>query len=174
MSTKIQIGTEIITFPTSGTDANWAEAVDQFAIAVAEQLSLINTANDVAPTVLLVPNGGVLDLSSAIFPSGTAAGKVRSFVLTYAIYKASTGVGAEVKVESGTFSGVYSTTAGWITQREFVGDRFSDGTSYHTFRMKPSDTDQVQLVVDHPIGGATYDTANSKITYSAKTEPVSV
>jgi len=38
MSVKITIGETVINFPTSGTDANWSEAVVDFAIAVQDKL----------------------------------------------------------------------------------------------------------------------------------------
>lgn len=159
MSTKITIGSTVITFPTSGTDANWAEAVDEFALAVETQLAGLSSTYDVSPTVIPIADNSTTPLLAATFSTAS----VRSFVLTYSIYRTST---AQTIVESGTFSAVNNSGL-WTVQREFFGNKQPDGSSYHIFQMNGSTVE----VVSSTIGGSSY---SGTITFSAKTEPVSV
>lgn len=168
MSTKITIGSTVINFPTSGTDPNWAEAVDEFALAVESELAGINLTYDVSPRVVAIPETGTLNLGGANllqFPNAS----VRSFVVTYSIYKRTTSP-TQTFSESGTFTAVNENGV-WTFQREFFGDKQSDGTSYHQFSMNQ---DSVEVTSYALPGGGTYDSTNSKISYSAKTLPITI
>jgi len=166
MSVKLTIGSQVISFPTSGTDQNWAPAVVQFAQAVADQLAAIASQFDISPRVQILTsdtNSGI-DISGCSFPSGS----VRSFIFSYAIYRTN-GVALDTLAEDGTVSAVFNTiTSTWTLQHEFEGKRQSDGSPYHTFSMSG---DQL-LLSTVQIGGA-YDGALSTISYNAKTNLVS-
>lgn len=163
MSVKITIGSTVINFPTSGTDANWAEAVVEFAEAVQDKLLEVGLPYDKAPQVISLPESGATDL--ATFPSA----EVREFTFTYATYRVATSPTIS-KEETGVVTGVYNeTTASWDLQHEFSGDKQSDGSSYLTFDMNGN----ILQVSPVAIGG-TYDTTNSTISFSAKTLPVTV
>jgi hypothetical protein len=73
------------------------------------------------------------------------------------------------KEEIGVVSVVFNETVGqWTLQHEFSGDKKLDGTSYLTFNMNGNSLE----VTSEAIGG-TYDTANSTISFSARTLAVS-
>jgi hypothetical protein len=164
MSIKITIGDQTINFPSSGTDANWAAAVDDFAIAVADQLAAIASPFDVSPRVQTLSSDSYSQfaLPGAAFPDGS----VRSFNFNYGIYRTN---GTISIAEEGQVNGVYnSSTSSWTLRTEFQGPRQSDGTVYNSFSMSG---DQLTLSTV-AIGGA-YDGTTSKISYFAKTNVVS-
>lgn len=168
MSVRLTVGTQVIDFPSSGQDPNWAPAVIQFAQAVTDQLSSIASQFDISPRVQILTtdaNSNIV-VNSVVFPSGS----VRSFTFNYAIYRTNgSGGGTTTLAENGTVSGVYkTTTATWALQHEFDGVRQSGGLPYHTFSMSG---DQL-LLSTVAIGGA-YDGTNSKISYGASTILVS-
>jgi hypothetical protein len=161
MSVRIVVGSQVIEFPSSGQDANWAPAVIQFAQAAADQLAAIASQFDISPRVqILTSNANTnLDVNGVIFPSGS----VRSFAFSYAIYRVSDTPFS--LAEDGMVSGVYDTlNSTWNLQHEFEGSRQADGTPYHTFTMSG---DQLQITTV-AISGA-YDNVNSKLSYAAKT-----
>jgi hypothetical protein len=162
MSVKVIIGSTVVTFPTSGTDANWAEPVSEFAVAVEEQLAQVGLPYDVSPQVSPISESSVQNLSN--FPGS----EVRGFTFNYSTYRVATSPTTS-KTENGVVIGVYNeTTSSWILQHEFTGDKQANGQSYLNFDMN-QDTLQVTPV---SIGG-TYDPINSSISYSARTVPVS-
>lgn len=166
MSVKITIGSTVINFPTSGTDANWAEAVTEFAIATAGSLSGVGLPYDVAPQVLAlsVDNGSLL-LGSANFPNAF----VRSFVFNYSTYRLNT-TATVTTTQTGTLIGVYNEDAAdWTLQHDFTGDKKSNGDSFVKFTMTG---DKVTAQLTWDAGG--YDSNNSKISFSAKTLPVTI
>lgn len=163
MSVRVTIGTQVIDLPSPGADPNWAEAWDNFATAVANQLQAIASVFDVAPQVQILSSDSNtnLDVADCIFPSGS----VRSFTMYYAIYRKNTTTSIK---EQGEISGIYDTlNSTWIIKDQYNGDRATDGTPYHAFNMSG---DQLQLSTV-AIGGS-YDSVNSTISYSAKTELV--
>jgi hypothetical protein len=163
MSVKITIGDTVINFPTSGTDANWAEAVVEFAEAVQDKLLQVGLPYDLAPQVLALPEVSTITLGS--FPSA----EVRAITLNYATYRVASSP-VTSKEEIGVVSVVFNETVGqWTLQHEFSGDKKLDGTSYLTFAMTGNSLE----VTPETIGG-TYDTANSTISFSAKTLAVSI
>ena len=161
---KVIVGTTVIDFPTSGTDANWGIAVEQFATAVANELAGLASPFDVSPRVTTLNNDANVNLPvpGCLFPSTS----VRSFALSYAIYRTNgSGLGTTTLAEEGTVSGVFNTvTSLWYLQHDFNGDRQANGEAYHTFSMSG---DQLNLTTV-AINGS-YDSVNSKLSYSAKT-----
>jgi hypothetical protein len=160
---RITIGTKVIDFPGSGRDANWSQSVIEFAVEVANVLAGLASRFDISPRVQILTNDANtnLDLDTVIFPSGS----VRSFVFTYSIYRTN---GTTSITEAGTITGVFDTlTSTWEIQRDFEGDKQANGNSYHSFIMSG---DQMQLST--VAMGGSYDSINSKISYSAKTNLV--
>ena len=160
---NIHIGNTIIPFPNSGSDANWAPPVIEFAELVAQILQGLASPFDVVPQVMELTSDANVNLSitSAIFPNGSVA----SFNFMYNIYRVNNTFSV---IETGEVHGTYDAfNAVWILQREFNGEKQADGTSYHSFSMSG---DQLQLTTI-AIGG-TYDSVNSRISYSAKSQLV--
>ena len=161
---KIQVGTDIVNFPNSGSDALWSPAVIQFAEIVADTLSGIVSPYDVTPKVQTLTTDGNtgLTLVGATF----SGGNVRKFSLSYAIYRTN---GVTSISEAGTLTGTFNTaTTSWEIQDEYVGNRQANGTSYHSFTIGSE-----QVFLDTVAIGGAYDNINSKISFSAKTELVS-
>lgn len=165
---KVIIGTTVIDFPTSGTDANWGIAVEQFASAVADQLAGLASPFDVSPRVVTLSNDANVDLAvpGCLFPHTS----VRSFSLGYAIYRTNgSGLGTTTLAEEGTVSGVYNdVTTLWYLQHDFNGDRQANGSPYHTFSMSGDELTITTVAIN-----GSYDSVNSKLSYSAKTILVS-
>lgn len=162
---KIQIGTDIINFPNSGSDALWSPAVIQFAESVADVLSGIVSPYDITPKVQTLTTDGNtgLILSGATF----AGSNVRKFTLNYAIYRTN---GVTSISEAGTLTGTFNTsTASWEIQDEYIGDRQANGLAYHSFSIGSE-----QVFLDTVAIGGAYDNTNSKISFSATTELVSI
>jgi hypothetical protein len=157
---RINIGQQTIAFPTSGTDANWAAGVVAFAQAVASQLASVASQFDISPRVQILTSDANtnLNISDVVFPSGS----VRSFSFNYAIYRTNATTSL---AETGFVNGVYdSLSSTWNLEQEFIGNRQTDGSLFHTFSMNG---DQLQLTTV-AMGGA-YDNTTSKISYAAKT-----
>ncbi len=157
----ITVGSEVIDFPNSGTDPNWAPAVIAYAQAVANQLQAQASPFDVPPKVqILTSDSNVnLNLTDAIFPSGS----VRSFSMYYTIFRTNT---VDSVLDQGEVYGSYnSDTTAWVLSEKFNGTRQDDGLPYQSFNMSG---DQLQLNTV-AIGGS-YDSVNSTISFSAKTE----
>lgn len=160
---KIIIDTTVIDFPESGTDANWAPAVVEFAQAVENSLSKIGTAYDKAPRIEPLPsstNGSSITLKDSYFPKEF----VRSFILNYAIYRKTS---TTTVVEQGTFTAIYDDSlTEWLWEQNFVGNKQNSGEGYSTFLMDPAQPDFVKVNLVSIAG--TYDETNSKISWSAK------
>lgn len=164
MSIKITVGNQTIDFPSSGTSPNWAQAIDDFAIAVSEQLSAIASIYDVSPRVQTLTSdaNSNLILAGAVFPNGS----VRSFNFYYSIYRSNTvNAYSEEGIVSGTFNTLDST---WTLQQRYQGPRQSDGTAYNTFSMSGD-----QLTLTTATIGGSYDSVNSTISFNARTNLVS-
>lgn len=161
---KITIGTDVINFPDNGSDALWSPAVIQFAEIVADQLATVSNTNNILPTVLALPDNNISDTYSILSFNPSI---VRKFSLNYSIYRKSTTTST---VEAGLFTGSYDSNLNvWIFQDEYFGDKKTDGTSYHNFSMSGN---TVQLETKQIAG--IYDSSVSKLSYSARTEVVSI
>jgi hypothetical protein len=164
MSVKLIIGQQVINFPTSGTDSNYAPAIVQFAQAVTDQLSSIASSFDISPRVQVLTDdvNSAIDVVGCSFPSSS----VRAFTFNYAIYRTND---VDSYAENGVVGAVYDTlTSTWILQHEFEGQRQSDGSLYNSFSMSG---DQLTLTT---VGiGGTYNSVTSKISYNARTNLVS-
>lgn len=103
MSQVITIQGTPILFPTSGESPDWAEAVDQFAVAVQNALSGVAGAFDVAPQVLTIDssNPGTADITGLAF----APTSVRAAFIKYAVFRTTT---TTTVYESGELEAVYS------------------------------------------------------------------
>lgn len=161
-SIPLQIGNTIINFPSTGSSPDWSQGVIAFAEAVALQLQGISSPFDVLPAVQVLNTdlNTNLQIAGATFPSDS----VRSFIFDYAVYRTN-GTGY---VEKGQFVGEYNTQTGiWGLQRTFYGNKQTDGTSYLSFDMSGDN-----VVFSSVAIGGSYDSTNSTISYSAKTQLV--
>lgn len=169
---KITVGTDIVNFPDNGSDALWSPAVIQFAQLVSEELQGLVNDYDIAPTVFNLTgnaNPSTVDLQISFNKDF-----VRKFSLSYAIYRETETIQI---VESGTLTGIYdSGSSEWFLQDEYFGDRkvipgnSEDGKPYHSFAIDSED--KIILTIQQLLG--TINTAKSKISFSAKTELVSL
>lgn len=163
MSYQVQVGTQVITLPSTGADAVWSGGQIQFNKAVAAALNGIVSPFDTLPTVITIPDG-VVGLSLANLQSGD----VRSFIMTYGIYRENS---AQTLYEQGDVRGVYNDdTSAWILNFNFSGPRRvsvgNEGTQYHTFSMSG---DSLELTAVPLTVGTGYA---GTISFSIKTELV--
>jgi hypothetical protein len=161
---KIKIGTNIVNFPNSGSDALWSPAVIQFAELVESELEKFTTGFDISPTVfnITILTGSTYDIGADFNPVN-----VRKFILDYAIYRESDSTSI---VESGVLTGIYNDKlAEWKLQDEFNGDKTPSGTAYHSFSII---TNRVQLTTKTIPGSALVK--NNTISFSAKTELIQI
>lgn len=161
---NITIGNTVIPFPDSGSPQDWAPAVIAFAKAVQNQFLLVGSPYDKPPIVQQLSSNA--NASLKIINSNFSPLQVRSFIMDYAIYRVTN---TNFITEAGKLTGVYnSTTASWEIQDEFIGDKQSDGTSWHSFAMGSGDYVYLTTVI---LPG-TYNGTVSTFSYSAKTELV--
>ncbi len=166
---KIQIGTDIINFPNNGSDALWSPAIIQFAEVVADTLSGIIGPFDVTPKVQTLTNDANASPPLALTDATFDGGNVRKFSLSYAIYRTRTDSTLSIS-EAGTLTGTFNTdTISWEIQDEYIGDRQANGEPYHKFTIGSE-----QVFLETVAIGSPYDNINSKISFSAKTELVSL
>ncbi len=158
---RLVVGTTVVDFPNAGSDPSWAPAVIEFAQAITDQVNAIASPFDIVPRVQILTNdtNTNLTLTGAVFPSGS----VRAFNFDYGIYRTN---GVTAVAEVGKLYAVYNTlTASWQLENDFVGPRQANGTPYHTFDMNGD-----QIVLSTVALGGSYDTTNSKISFSATTQ----
>ena len=106
MSTKIQIQSTVIDFPTSGESPNWAPAMLQFALAVENALNASIGPYDVAPQIQTVDTNGVtdLDITNLAFPSTD----VSQVVIDYSVLRTITeGETDKIYTEGGKLNCTY-------------------------------------------------------------------
>lgn len=125
---SINIQGTIIDFPDSAAAPNWAEAIDQFANAVAGALGSVVGAFDVAAQALIIDpyNPGTnVDIAALSFPVST----VRSAFIRYAVFRQTS---TNSVYESGELLVVFNpfgpTGNKWEISQRLVGDgqiRFS-------------------------------------------------
>lgn len=164
MSYQVQIGTDVITLPSTGADAVWSPGQIQFNQAVAAVLQNIASPFDIVNSQAPLSQSETLSLGS--FQSGL----VRGFTFTYNIYREYNSGGVNALAESGVVNGVFrDDTTTWELQHEFSGPRRTtvgqEGTQYHTFSMSG---DEIVITALPPPG--TY--ISGQIAYSASTELV--
>jgi hypothetical protein len=167
---KITIGTDVVNFPNSGSDALWSPAVIQFAELVALQLKTFANPYDYPPTVFKLQQNS--NPTSTFVIGATFDGTfVRKFVLDYTIYRLfDTDLPSEkTVVESGVLTGTFELST-WTLQDEFSGDKNSDGSTYHQFSINA--LNQIELQTEYVSGNI--DTLKSTISWSAKTELISL
>jgi hypothetical protein len=169
---KIIIGTDVVNFPDSGSDALWSPAVIQFAELVASQLLAFASPYDFAPTVYKLQQNNA-PTSTFVIGATFDGTYVRKFTLNYSIYRVvDYNLPTEnTVVESGVLTGTFNTeTQAWTLQDEFNGDKKPDGSSYHSFSINA--LKQIELQTQYVSG--TIDPLRSAISWSAKTELVSL
>jgi hypothetical protein len=137
MSKTIQVGSTVIEFPTSGTPANWAPAIVEFADAVSGAINQFAGPFDVPPQVINIdsanpglPNTNVEALN---FPVTS----VRSVFIRYAVYRQTN---TSSSYETGTIMAVYSPNNPIGNKWDFTQDFAGDGKV--SFNI--TDTGQVQ------------------------------
>lgn len=123
MAVRIVIRGTVIDFPSSGTQASWAAAVDQFAIAVEDALDIAVGQFDIPPQTQTIDayNSGTADITNLLF-SNT---EVRSATVTITTHRTNTVPSVEYS-EVSTIDIVYNasnpTNNKWEIAREQLGD----------------------------------------------------
>lgn len=158
---RLIIGGQVIEFPNSGQDPLWSTAVIDFAEAVTSALAATGSAFDVPPKVQILTSdsNSNLSMTDCIFPSAS----VRSFSLYYAIYRTN---GTISLLQQGEVRGEYDTLENtWILNDSFNGDVQASGLACQSFAMNGD-----QLTISTTAMGGSYDTTESTVSYSAKTQ----
>jgi hypothetical protein len=106
MSIPLNIQGTIINFPTSAQQPDWSEPIVQFAQAVAQALSTVTGPYDVSPQIYtMVSNVNTnVALPSLTFPTNN----VRGALISYTVFRNSTGIGAVTEAQIGTLQIVYN------------------------------------------------------------------
>ena len=121
ISQTITIQGVVIDFPSSGDSPNWAQAVDQFAVAVQNALGAFVGPFDVPPqTYIMTSNANSnVDLPNLSFPTANVQGAL----IAYSVYRNTSSTTA---TETGQIIINYNSTFGtglkWEVSREYVGD----------------------------------------------------
>lgn len=134
---SINIQGTVISFPDSAGSPNWAEAVDQFAIAVANALASVVGPFDVAPQALTIDafNPGTnINIAALSFPTS----EVRSATIKYAVYRTTTLTSAD---ESGEIVILYNPNGPTGNKWELAQRSMGDGK----ISFNITDTGQVQF-----------------------------
>jgi hypothetical protein len=152
MAVDITISGNVISFPTSGEDPNWAPAITEFAQAVEDALSTVSGQFDVTPQVYtMVANVNTnVDLPNLSFSTTN----VRGAFVQYSVYRTASSPSATA-YESGNLILIY-TGSSWEVSRDFVGD------GSITFNVTNGGQIQFSSTV---IGGGTH---TGKISYTAR------
>lgn len=117
MSTTITIGSQIIDFPSSAEEQNWATPVIEFAEAVEAALEGLAGAYDVSPQILDLTSdiNSATDVPLLTFPTTN----VRGAYVKYSLYRDSD---TTTEVEAGELTAIYNNTLGtWSMSREATG-----------------------------------------------------
>lgn len=153
---NVQIQGTIIVFPDSGTDPNWAQAVDDFAVATADALSGVIGPADVSPQTLTLDSyNGQSDVNLPNLTFSTAI--VRGAIITYSLYRSTNTTTA---YQTGQIMIVYN--PGGLSGNKWERSRTFVGTNQETFNV--TDTGIVQITLNS-LSGTSH---TGKITYSAK------
>lgn len=158
---KITIGSDVINFPSTGSDAVWSQPVVDFAVAVESALTAVVSTYDISPNSVELPNNTTFtDIAAGTisFPSAYVA----SFVFTYSIQRV--GLSGKYISEYGVINGVFNedpgVNGGWKINHQFNGEKLTNGTFYHSFQMN-GNVLQIKL--------QDAGTVEGKISYYAKT-----
>jgi hypothetical protein len=137
MAITITIGSTVIEFPEAGTSPNWAEAVDSFAVAVADNLNAAVGAGDVLPNTFVIDalNGAALTNIPGFTFDTTI---VHSTEITYSLIRQRD---ATTLVESGIMHAVYNPNG--AASEKFIITRDYTSDAQVTFDI--TDTGQVQI-----------------------------
>lgn len=117
MAVDITISGNVIPFPTSGQDPNWAPAVTEFAQAVEEALSSVTGQFDVSPQVYtMIANVNTnVDLPNLSFSTTN----VRGAFIEYTVYR--TTAAPALAYEAGNIMVIYNGSS-WEISQDYVGD----------------------------------------------------
>ncbi len=164
----VTIGDTVIQFPNTGSSPIWSEAIIEFVQAVETQLQILSNPFD--SPALVQPLTQNINTNLTLTASGSALGfpsaSVRSFTFTYAIYRVSDSAS---DASTGVVTGIYNSDAAiWGLSHEYAGDVQTSGAPWVTFDMNGSDEITLTTVLIPGI----YDSVNSTISCSAKTELV--
>lgn len=117
MSTQINIGGQIIEFPTSGESPDWGQAITQFAEAVSDALQGVVGNYDVSPQSYILTQDVNTDvaLTNLSFPTSAVAGAI----VTIGINRVNSG--GNEQYETTTINASFDGTV-WNFSRESVGN----------------------------------------------------
>ncbi len=119
----INIGGSIINFPASAQSPNWAEPIIQFAEAVQQALSTIAGPYDVSPQIYTMVSNVNTNVSLPSLAFSTTF--VRGAIISYTVYRNTTGTGAQTLAEIGQLEIVYNpngpTNNKWEISNEHTG-----------------------------------------------------
>lgn len=119
----INIQGSIINFPDSAQSPNWAPPIIQFAEAVAQALSTIVGPYDVSPQIYTMVSNVNTNVALPSLTFSTTF--VRGAIITYTVYRNTTGIGAQTLAEVGTLEIVYNpngpTNNKWEISDEHTG-----------------------------------------------------
>ena len=156
MAIQIQIQNNIIEFPESAQEPNWAPAMVEFALAVEAALNQVTGPFDVPPQILDIDaqNPGVnVDMPNFAFP----VAEVRAVHAIYSCFRTTT---TTTVSETGTMQFVYNPDGPignkWEITRDFTGDA---GITFNV-----TDIGQVTFTTS-TLGGSNHV---GRLTYQAK------
>jgi len=112
MSIPLVVAGETFEYPESGDSPSWGAEATDWASAVTDVLSTVVGTGDILLTSATIANNTAVaaNINGLAFDPGT----VRSAIITYSIYRVTTGVGAMEAVETGQiFAGYLSTANEW-------------------------------------------------------------
>jgi len=155
MSLQINIGGQVIEFPTSGESPNWGPPITQFAEAVEAALNSIVGPFDVPPQVFVMTSNANsnVDLPNLAFPTSN----VRAAFIRYSVFRTTN---TNTGYEAGTIHVVYNPNGPIGNKWEIV--REYEGTNEMTFNI--TDTGQVQFS-STALSGTSHE---GRITYVAQ------
>lgn len=151
---QLVVAGQVYNFPSPNDPPNWGEEVTDWAQAVTDALTAVFGPNDIAQTISPINNTGTLANVIGLFFDPT---QVRSAIVEYSIYRASTGGGATELAETGVLYLTYFSVANrWDIANSYGGN------ANITFTMTPGG--QLQYTAT-PITGTV---VSSTIHFSAK------
>lgn len=128
MSIRLTIKGSVVTIPSSGSQANWAEGIIDALTALTDAVNAVTGTYDVQPQVQNIDannSSSNIEISNLIFP----VADVRAATIYYSVYRLTEDSGAgdaQEKVEGGTLAIVYNASNGvgnkWELIREYAGD----------------------------------------------------